>query len=70
MWCIDMNPFLREQIGPGAQVVDVVGRCDAVAEFSLQQCRNALFVPDLQATVQQAIGRRMRYLNKQLESRT
>ncbi|MBL4838416.1 MAG: hypothetical protein JKY34_12650 [Kordiimonadaceae bacterium] len=64
-----MNPFLREQVGRGAQVVDVVGRCDAVAEFSLQQCRNALFVPDLQATVQQAIGRRIRYLKKQPENR-
>lgn len=59
------NPFACPQLGPGFQIVDDHERIQAVKEFDAAQCRAALELPDLQATVRQAIERRLRHLDKE-----
>lgn len=56
------NPFLMPSLGPGVQTIDSAGRIMAVKNFNAAQCRAALKLPDLQATVRQAIERRLRKL--------
>ena len=58
------NPFLNPQYGPGIQTVSAAERIEDVKKFTAAQCRAALRLPDLQATVRQAIERRQRQLCK------
>lgn len=60
------NPFLRGWADyPEAQIVDSGGRVQAVKTFSVKQCQQALRVPGLQATVEKAIGVRLRKLARE-----
>lgn len=59
------NPFLCPEYGRDVQTVDVAGRVEHVKHFNTAQCRAALKLPDLQATVRQAIERRLRRLAKE-----
>jgi hypothetical protein len=52
------------RLGPNVQTVDAAGRIESVKKFDAKQCRAALKLPDLQATVRQAIERRQKQLNK------
>ncbi len=60
-----MNPFITLKIG-----VQEIGACSAqdriamVRRFDLIQCRAALNLPHLQATVIQAIERRLRAIQR------
>ena len=59
------NPFLCPPgYGRGVQTVSAVDRVEAVKDFDASQCRAALRLPDLQATVRQAIERRLRAIGK------
>lgn len=58
------NPFECPILGPGMQSVDVADRIADVKQFDAAQCRAALELPDLQATVRQAIERQLRTLSK------
>lgn len=60
------NPFFyRAQDGRRLQAINSEDRCEMVAEFSWAECRAALQVCCLQATVYQAIHRRLRELERQ-----
>jgi len=60
-----MNPFLCPALGPGVQTVDAASRIEACKTFDAAQCRAALKVSGLQATVRQAIERRLRRLSSE-----
>ena len=59
------NPFLTPEYGPGVQTTAAADRITKVKDFNTAQCRAALKVSDLQATVRQAIERRLRALSKE-----
>jgi hypothetical protein len=50
------------RLGPNVETVDAAGRIEAVTKFDVKQCRAALKLPGLQATVRQAIERRLKKL--------
>ncbi len=56
------NPFRTH--GQSGEAVDAVSRIDMVRSFNPFKCNAALRVPGLQATVRQAIQRRLRQLAK------
>lgn len=58
------NPFAAPQYGPAAQTTAAADRIALVREFDAAQCRAALLVPYLQKTVETAIHRRLRQLEK------
>ena len=60
-----MNPF-ASSVHPGSQWVDADSRLECVKEFSAEQCRAALKLPDLQKSVRLAIERRLRKLAKEV----
>lgn len=57
-----MNPFSCPNLGRGVQTVAAADRMELVKKFDASQCRAALKLPDLQATVRQAIERRLKRL--------
>ncbi len=59
------NPFRKRAygiFGGHVEAVDAVSRIDMVRSFNPFKCNAALRVPGLQATVRQAIERRLREL--------
>lgn len=60
------NPFVFGIVGSGheTQVFDAHDRINMVSVFGEDQCRAALDVPRLQATVRRAVERRRKYLAK------
>jgi hypothetical protein len=54
-----LNPFSS---GGDGEYVDAASRLHAVKEFSAEDCRAALKLPDLQKTVRLAVERRLRKL--------
>ncbi len=59
------NPFRKRACGRHVEAVDAVSRIDMVRSFNPFKCGAALRVPGLQATVRQAIERRLRQLTKE-----
>lgn len=57
------NPFLRPNLGPHVQSFAAADRIEDVKSFDARQCRAALKLPGLQATVRQAVERRQRQLS-------
>jgi hypothetical protein len=55
-----MNPFSSPNFGRGVQTVAAADRIEMVKKFDASQCRAALKLPDLQATVRQAVERRLK----------
>lgn len=54
------NPFYRGlHLGHKFYLVDAKSRIEAIRTFNKAQCDAALVLPDLQATVRQALGRRL-----------
>lgn len=63
------NPFSYHMPGIGqVQHTDAVSRCQAVDRFDLEQCRQALQLPNLQRAVTTRLRRRIRQL--ELEATT
>lgn len=57
------NPFRRH--GQSGEAVDAASRIDMVGSFNPFKCQVALRMPGLQATVRQAIQRRLRQLDRE-----
>ena len=61
-----INPFANAN---GYQVITVEDRLQRVRNFNAEQCLQALAMPHLQKTVQQAVERRLRMLEAEARRR-